>query len=71
MREVIPCRDAHPGVSSSGLLLTGLAVLAAGEAEGAVDGSVVELGEARQAAGEVVGGGGVGVGGRQAAEGPR
>lgn len=71
MREVIPCGDAHPGVSSSGLLLTRLAVLAAGETEGAVDGSVVELGEARQAGGEVVGGGGVGVGGRQAAEGPR
>lgn len=72
MREVIPCWYAHPGVSSRGLLLlTGLAVLTARETEGAVDGSVVELGEARQAAREVVGGGRVGIGGRQAAKGPR
>ena len=59
MCEVISCRDAHPGVSGGWLLLTGLAVLTAGETEGAVDGSVVELREARQAAGEVVGGAGV------------
>lgn len=67
MCEVIPCRDAHPGVSGSWLLLTGLAVLTAGETEGAVDGSVVELGEPRQAAGEVVRSTGVRVGGWQAA----
>lgn len=41
MCEVISCGDAHPRVSGGGLLLTGLAVLAAGETEGAVDGSVV------------------------------
>lgn len=62
MCEVISCGDAHPGVSGGWLLLTGLAVLTAGETEGAVDGSVVELGEAWQAAGEVVRGSGVGVG---------
>ena len=44
------------------LLLSGLAVLTAGETEGTIDGSMVELGEAWQAAGEVVGGAGVGVG---------
>lgn len=54
MCEVISCGDAHPGVSGGWLLLTGLAVLTAGETEGAVDGSVVELGKAWQAAGEVV-----------------
>lgn len=60
MCEVIPCGDAHPGVSGGWLLLlTGLAVLTAGETEGAVDGSVMELGEAWQAAGEVVRGAGV------------
>lgn len=64
--EVISCGDAHPRVSGGRLLLlTGLAVLAAGETEGAVDGSVVELGEAWQAAGEVVRGG-ARVGERQA-----
>lgn len=52
--EVISCGDAHPGVSGGQLLLAVLAVLTAGETEGAEDGSVVELGEARQAAGEVV-----------------
>ena len=57
MCEVIPCGDAHPGVSGGWLLLTGLAVLTAGETEGAVDGSVVELGKSRQTAGEVVRGG--------------
>lgn len=66
MCEVISCGDAHPGVSGGWLLLTGLAVLTAGETEGAVDGSVVELGEARQATGEVVGGARVRVGERQA-----
>lgn len=58
MCEVISCGDAHPGVSGGGgllLLLTGLAVVAAGETEGAVDGSVVERVDARQATGEVVG----------------
>lgn len=55
--EVISCGDAHPGVSGGWLLLTGLAILTAGETEGAVDGSVVELGEAWRAAGEVVRGG--------------
>lgn len=64
MCEVISCGDAHPGVSGGWLLLTGLAVLTAGETEGAVDGSVVELGEAWQAAGEVVRGAGVGIGGQ-------
>lgn len=60
MCEVISCGDAHPGVSGGWLLLlTGLAVLTAGETEGAVDGSVMELGEAGQAAGEVVRGAGV------------
>lgn len=39
------------------LLLTALAVLTAGKTEGAVDGSVVDLGESWQAAGEVVRGG--------------
>lgn len=65
-------------MSGGWLLLTGLAVLTAGETEGAVDGSVMELGEARQAAGEVVGGARVWVGERQAwavvtsvSEGPR
>lgn len=48
------------------MLLTGLAVLTAREAEGAVDGSVVELGEARRATGEVVRGVGAEVGGQQA-----
>lgn len=67
MCEVIPCGNAHPGVSGGWLLLlTGLAVLTAGETEGAVDGSVVELGEAWQAAGEVVGAAGIRVGGQQA-----
>lgn len=66
MCEVISCGDAHPGVSGGWLLLTGLAVLTAGETEGAVDGSVVELGEAWEAAGEVVRGGGVRVGRQQA-----
>lgn len=61
MWEVIPCGNAHPGVSGSWLLLlTGLAVVTAGETEGAVDGSVVKLGVAWQATGEVVGGAGVG-----------
>lgn len=64
MCEVIPCGDAHPGVSGCWLLLTGLAVLTTGEAKGAVDGSMVELGKAWQATGEVVRG--AGVGGRQA-----
>lgn len=69
MCEVISCGDAHPGVSGGWLLLllTGLAVLTAGKTEGAVDGSVVELGEAWQAAGEVVRADGVRVGGQQAA----
>lgn len=65
MCEVISCGDAHPGVSGGWqLLLTGLAVVTAGETEGAVDGSVVvvELVDARQATGEVVGGAGVGWG---------
>lgn len=66
MCEVISCGDAHPGVSGGWLLLTGLAVLTAGETEGAVDGSVVELGEAWQTTGEVVRGAGVRVGGWQA-----
>lgn len=63
MCEVISCGDAHPRVSGGWLLLllTGLAVVTARETEGAVDGSVVDLGEAWQAAGEVVGGAGVGV----------
>lgn len=61
MCEVIPCGDAHPWMSGGwGLLLTGLAVVTAGETEGAVDGSVVELVDARQAAGEVVGCAGIG-----------
>lgn len=61
MCEVISCGDAHPGVSGGWLLLlTGLAAVAAGETEGAVDGSVVELGEAWQAAGEVVRGARIG-----------
>lgn len=59
MCEVIACGDAHPGVSGGWLLLTGLTVLTAGETVGAVDGSVVELGKARWAAGEMVGGAGV------------
>lgn len=67
MCEVISCGDAHPGVSGGWLLLTGLAVLTAGKTEGAVDGSVVELGEAWQATGEMVRGAGVRVGGQQAA----
>lgn len=66
MCEVISCRDAHPGVSGGWLLLIGLAVLTAGKTEGAVDSSVVELGKARQAAGEVVRGAGVRVERRQA-----
>lgn len=66
MCEVISCGDAHPGVSGGWLLLTGLAVLTAGETERAVDGSVVELGEAWQATGEVMRGAGVRVGGWQA-----
>lgn len=60
MCEVISCGDAHPGVSGSWLLLTGLAVLTAGKTEGAVDGSVVELGEAWQATREMVRGAWVG-----------
>lgn len=67
MCEVISCGDAHPGVSGGWLLLTGLAVLTAGKTEGAVNGSVVELGEAWQATGEVVRSTGVGVRGQQAA----
>lgn len=69
MCEVISCGDAHPGVSGGWLLLllTGLAVLTAGKTERAVDGSVVELGEAWQAAGEVVRADGVRVGGQQVA----
>lgn len=59
MCEVISCWDPHPGVSGGGVLLTGLAVLTAGETEGAVDGSVWELGKAWQAAGEVVRGTGI------------
>lgn len=70
MCEVISCGDAHPGVSGGWLLLllllTGLAVLTAGKTEGTVDGSVVELWEAWQAAGEVVRAAGVGIGGQQA-----
>lgn len=64
MCEVVSCGDAHPGVSGGRqLLLTGLAVVTARETEGAVDGSVVvELVDARQAAGEVVEGAGVGWG---------
>lgn len=54
MCEVVSCGDAHPGVSGGCLLLTGLAVLTVGETEGTVDGSVVELGEAWQAAGEMM-----------------
>lgn len=50
--EVIACGDAHPWVAGS---LAALVALAAREAEGAVDGPVVELGEARGTAGEVVG----------------
>lgn len=66
MCEVISCGDAHPRVSGGWLLLlllllTSLAVVTARETEGAVDGSVVDLGEAWQAAGEVVGGAGIGV----------
>lgn len=57
--EVVSCGDAHPGVSGGCLLLTGLAVLTAGETEGIVDRSVVELGEAWQAAGEMMRGAGV------------
>lgn len=60
MCEVVSCGDAHPGVSGGCLLLTGLAVLTVGETEGTVDGSVVELGEAWQAAGEMMRGAGVG-----------
>lgn len=66
MCEVISCGDAHPGVSGGRLLLTGLIVMTAGETEGAVDGSVVELGEAWQATGEVMRGTGVGIRGWQA-----
>lgn len=44
--EVVSCGDAHPGVSGGCLLLTGLAVLTAGETKGIVDRSVVELGKA-------------------------
>lgn len=60
MCEVISCWDGHPGMSVGWrllLLLTALAVLTAGKTEGAVDGSVVDLGESGQAAGEVVRGG--------------
>lgn len=65
MCEVISRGDAHPGMSGGWLLLlTGLAVVTAGETEGAVDGSVVDLGETWQATGEVVRG--AGVGGQQA-----
>lgn len=62
MCEVVSCGDAHPGVSGCRrLLLTGLAAVTAGETEGTVDGSVVvELVDARQATGEVVGAAGVG-----------
>lgn len=67
MCEAISCRDSHPGVSGSWLLLTGLAVLTVCEIKGAVDGSMVELGEAWQAAGEVMRDARVSVGGRQAA----
>ena len=66
MCEVIACggEARHPGVPGGRLGLAGLAALAPGEAEGAVDGSVVELGEARRAHGEVVEGrGGRGGGG--------
>lgn len=52
--KVVSCGDAHPGVSGGHLLLTGLAVLTVGETKGTVDGSVVELGEAWQAAGEMM-----------------
>lgn len=65
MCEVISCGDAHPGVSGCCLLLTGLAVLTTGEAERAVEGSMVELGKAWQATGEVVRSAGDRVGGRQ------
>lgn len=61
MCEGISCGDAHPWVSGGWrLLLTGLAVVTTGETEGAVDGSVMELVDARQAAGEVVGCTGIG-----------
>lgn len=53
-------------MSGSWLLLTGLAVLTVCEIKGAVDGSMVELGEAWQAAGEVMRGTRVSVGERQA-----
>lgn len=66
MCEVISCGDAHPGVSGGWLLLTGLAVLTARETERAVDGSVMELGEAWKATGEVVRGAGVRIWGQQA-----
>lgn len=46
MCEVVSCGDAHPGMSGGCLLLTGLAVLTAGETKGIVDRSMVELGEA-------------------------
>lgn len=59
MCEVVSCGDAHPGVSGGCLLLTGLAVLTAGETKGVVDGSVVELREAWKAAGEMMRGAGV------------
>lgn len=59
MCEVIPCGHAHPRVSVGGLLLTGLVCMAPGKTEGAVDGSVVELGMSWQATGKVVGGAGV------------
>lgn len=65
MCEVIPCGHAQPGVSGSWLLLTGLAVVSAGETEGAVDGSVV-LWDTWEATGEVMGSAGVRVGGWQA-----
>lgn len=66
MCEVVSRGDAHPRVSGGCLLLTGLAVLTAGETEGIVDRSVVELGEAWYAAGEMMRGAGVRRG-RQAA----
>lgn len=66
MCEVISCGDAHPRVSGGWLLLTGLAVVTAGETEGAEHGSVVELGEAWQATGKVVRRAGVRIGRWQA-----
>lgn len=73
MCEVVSCGDAHPRVSGGCLLLTGLAVLTAGETKGTVDGSVAELGESWKATGEMMRGVGVGRGRQDAplAEGPR